>query len=83
MPGWLIIQFLFVIHLGPAQLLRQMKAKEMGRTHEAPDLASVHPMTHRSKTDFSSLALAEKVPISLCLISCSVFREKNIKRNAH
>jgi hypothetical protein len=30
MGGWLIIQFLLVILLGPAQLIRKMKAKEMG-----------------------------------------------------
>lgn len=52
-------------------------------TSEAPDWASVLQMTHRSKPDFPSRALAEKVPVSHCLTSCSVFMENNIKRNAH
>ena len=85
MQGWLIIQFLLVICLGSAQLScsGRWRPKRWPGTSEARICINVQQMTHRSKLDFSSLALAEKVLISLCLTSCSVLMENDIKRNVH
>lgn len=75
MQGWLIIQVL-------SQALAQLswscrwRPRRWAATRKAPGLASVHQTTHRSTPDFSNPALAKKVPISLCLTSCSVFMER-------